>query len=158
MSDPPSESSSHYYASDAGDGSSYVEDWESDRLAINRTMLEAGLLQEDEEDFTGTDLNFEDMDFDDFKDDDEEVTETGESLEEKARCLLMSEGYRQAAREFTQRKQKLIDEIDRLTEAGSSTNTGRLRMKDLKRQKQKLDEGNNIFAGNKCYRVRGGYI
>ncbi|ODN75077.1 hypothetical protein L202_06294 [Cryptococcus amylolentus CBS 6039] len=85
MSDRPSESSSHYYASDAGDGSSYAGDWESDRLAINRTMLEAGLLQEDEEDFTGTDLNFEDMDFDDFKDDDEEVTETGESLEEKAR-------------------------------------------------------------------------
>ncbi|ODO02880.1 hypothetical protein I350_05721 [Cryptococcus amylolentus CBS 6273] len=94
MSDRHSESSSHYYASDAREGSSYMGNWDSDRLAMNQTMLEAGLLQEDEEDITETNLDFdfslgpEDMDFDDFKNDAMDVTETGESLEqEEARAL-----------------------------------------------------------------------
>ncbi|ODN75052.1 hypothetical protein L202_06272 [Cryptococcus amylolentus CBS 6039] len=126
-------------------------------------MLEAGLLQEHEEEITETDLNFdfsigsEDLAFDDFKDDAEEVTETGESLEEEeALHFLVHQpkriiagqmkskkrvvGQRHIALEFEQRKKMLMDEIDRRTEACSSTKTKRLSMKDLKHQKQKLDK------------------
>ncbi|ODO02858.1 hypothetical protein I350_05699 [Cryptococcus amylolentus CBS 6273] len=154
MSDCPSESSSHYYASDAGEGSSYTGDWDAARRAMNQTMLEAGLLQEHEEDITETDLNFdfsigsEDLAFDDFKDDAEEVRETGESLEEEEAPEEDNRGAdekqkarkRQIALEFEQRKKMLMDEIDRRTEACSSTKTKRLSMKDLKHQKQKLDK------------------
>ncbi|ODN75076.1 hypothetical protein L202_06293 [Cryptococcus amylolentus CBS 6039] len=124
---------------------------------MHQTMLEAGFLQEDGEEITETDLDFdlsvgpEDMDFDDFKYDAEDVTETGESLEEEEAPEEDKQAKReahdrrkvrnaQAVRNASKRRQEVMDEIDQRTERGSSTNAGRLRMKDLKHQIQKLDE------------------
>ncbi|ODN88431.1 hypothetical protein L198_06702 [Cryptococcus wingfieldii CBS 7118] len=117
---------------------------------MDQTMLEAGLLEECEEGGE-TDFDFsvgsEDLAFDDFKDDAEDVSETAQEDEEakreadeKRKARGKSEACSQATRESIQRMQKVMDEIDRRTEAGSSTNAGRLRMKDLKHQIQKLDE------------------
>ncbi|TYJ54330.1 hypothetical protein B9479_004995 [Cryptococcus floricola] len=119
-------------------------------------MLEAGLWQEDEEYNTKTDLDFifsvgaEDLDFDDLKDDAEDVTETGKSLEEEE-APEDDEGAKREAdeerkerraqntRNAVKRRQDVMDDINRRTERSRST-AAHVTMTDLKHQIQKLDE------------------
>ncbi|TYJ54335.1 hypothetical protein B9479_005000 [Cryptococcus floricola] len=153
MNDRPSESSSYYDASNAGEGSCYTDDWDAVRRDIDQTLL---LWQEDEEDVTETNLDYnfsvgpEDLDLDDFKDDAEDVTETGKSLEEEEAPGDDEEAKREAdekrkarkarnARNAIKRKQNVLDDINRRTERFWSS-AAHVTMTDLKHQLQKLDE------------------
>ncbi|ODO02878.1 hypothetical protein I350_05719 [Cryptococcus amylolentus CBS 6273] len=118
---------------------------------MHQTMLEAGFLQEDGAEVTETDLDFdlsvgpEDMDFDDFKYDAEDVTETGESLEEEEapeedkQAKREAHERRKAVRNASKRRQEVMDEIDQRTERGSRSSAAHVTMKDLESRIRELN-------------------